>query len=62
MKNHHRLKLITIILSGVYTPLGVYIGYQLGLENYSQAGIGICVTMLLSIIDSIIFWKLIEKR
>lgn len=54
------LKLTTIILGGLYAPLGVYIGYCLGTKKIKRALIALCVQVGLSLLDGGIYWYLLE--
>ena len=56
------LKIITIILGGVYLPLSLYIGYCFGAGEYQAGYIAIGIYTLLIIIDGCIFWRLIDKK
>ncbi len=56
------LKLTTIILGGLYMPLAMFIGYSYGVGSYLVGSAVMGVYILLSLIDGIIFWKLLESR
>ena len=56
--NRH-LKVVTIILGGVYMPFAMYIGYCFGAGRILAGSIAMGFYIILSITDGYIFWKLL---
>lgn len=56
------LKITTIILGGLYMPLAMFIGYSFGVGSYLAGSIAMGTYIFLSLIDGIIFWKLLDSR
>ena len=56
------LKIITILLGGLYAPLGVFIGYCLGTKQYRRGFMVLGIQVILSLVDGLIYWYLIEQQ
>jgi len=60
-KRYRLLKITTIVMGAIYTPLGMYIGYCFGSGHYLAGCIALGGQVLMALIDGLIFWRLMEK-
>jgi uncharacterized membrane protein len=56
------LKYLTIFLQTLMIPLGTFVGYQFGAQNYRLALIALVIQTILVFFQGAIWWRTFEER